>query len=145
MKKLLMAATLAVAMVSCKSPIPPVSTNDAVGRQIARVVARHDAYVQADAKLTPEDVAVCLGQSSLVVSIIGDGTVGVSSEVLGPVLMPVLDRHDGYVAADPLLDALTRDTYLASSSGLRRLVGLDLDTSMDDPIVPETVEPLAQK
>lgn len=119
MKNLLL--SLSLLLCACASaPIDLVQTDGAIGRQIERVLARHDAYVGADAALAPEVRAADLAQSDGVRSLAMLGEV--RRAALGASLAPVEDRHDAYVRADGSLEPLESETYLASTDQLRRLL-----------------------
>lgn len=124
MKTLLL--SLCLLLGACASNPPDLlSTDGALGRQVERVVNRHDDYVLDDALLSQTEADVALAQSAALESLIG--LPDVSRGSLQRALAPVADRHDSYVRADAALDDLERDTYLASTDGLRRLSGLGLD------------------
>jgi hypothetical protein len=111
---------LSLALCACVSaPVDLVKTDGAIGRQIDRVLTRHDLYVQTD----PAAPAGALAESDAVRSLAMLGEVRRAS--LGAAFAPVADRHDGYVRADPTLDELELETYLASTSQLRRLLLVD--------------------
>jgi hypothetical protein len=123
---LTLAATLAggatLTVVSCISaPIDLVPTDGAIGRQVERVLVRHDAYVDADLSIGADSASLAKVQSNAVRSLALLGQVRRSA--LGLALSPVVERHDAYVAADLTLDDLERATYLASSEQLQRLLG----------------------
>jgi hypothetical protein len=91
-----------------------------LGRQVSRVLNRHDAYVAADADLDEGQVALFMGQSGVARALsllpeVGRGPLRVALE-------PIEGRHDAYVRADPGLDDDERATYLASTEQLGRLL-----------------------
>ena len=111
---LTLALTLTATLTSCVStPVDIIPTDGAIGRQIERVVARHDTYT-AD--------PVELAQSAAVRSLSFLGSARRSA--LAAAFAPVADRHDRFVLEDATLEQLEVDTYMASTEGLRRLLGL---------------------
>lgn len=124
MKNLILSALAATLLsVSCVAPAGHVMlpVSGPLMRQVTRVVERHDAYVTADGSLSAEVRGEYITQSQGAVQLMLS-MPEVPANMLAPRLAPVLDRHDSYVDADMSLDALVRDTYLASSSGLRSLL-----------------------
>lgn len=119
MKRLLTCALLALAPACAMTP-EMLPTDGPLGRQVARVVERHDAYVAADASLDEATRAAYLDESATAVGL--TGLPEVRADVLDAVLTPVMDRHDAYVLADGSLDALESGTYLGSTAGLRSLL-----------------------
>lgn len=110
--------TLTCTLTSCLAvPVDTLATDEALGRQIQRVIDRHDAYVAGS--LHSERAAA---ESAALDALLW--LPAVPRAALRVALEPVADRHDAYVAGDPALDDLERATYLASTDGLRRLVGL---------------------
>ena len=112
---------LSLTLGACISaPIDTVKTDGAMGRQLDRVLVRHDAYVQSDAALSPVEVEADLAQSDGVrsLSMLGE----VRRAALAAALAPVVDRHDSYVRDDLTLEQLEVDTYLASTESLRRVL-----------------------
>lgn len=124
MKNLILSACMTMALaVSCVAPAGPVMlpVSGPLMRQVTRVVERHDAYVMVDGSLSAEARGEYISQSRGAVELMLS-MQEVPADLLAPRLAPVLDRHDSYVGADMSLDPLMRDTYLASSSGLRSLM-----------------------
>jgi len=114
--------TFLVGLFSCASTRPDaLSTDGALGRQVQRVVDRHDGYVLDDGSLEPAQSDAALAESAALEAIVGLPEVLRAS--LRSALAPVAARHDSYVRADEGLDELERETYLASTDGLRRLAG----------------------
>jgi len=112
---------LSLTLGACISaPIDTVPTDGAMGRQLERVLSRHDAYVQADAALPPAEAELDLAQSAGVRSLAMLGEV--RRGALAAALAPVADRHDAYVKDDLTLEQLEVDTYLASTESLRRVL-----------------------
>ena len=119
MKTSLIALSLTL-LGACATARPDLVRTDGVaGRQIERVLTRHDDYVLGDAEIAPLAAEEALAQSDAVRSLVLLGEV--SPRSLGAVLSPVANRHDDYVRADPELDVVARETYLASTEQLRRL------------------------
>lgn len=122
--KLLLTLALALSLGSCVSAPPDLlSTDGALGRQVQRIVSRHDDYVLGDEALDGAAADAALAQSAALEALIGLPDVARVS--LGSALAPVAARHDAYVSADPSLDDLEREQFLATSSGLRRLANLE--------------------
>ena len=119
MIRILLALVLLCACVSTR--VDTLKTDGAIGRQIDRVLTRHDVYVEADLSLAPLEADAALAQSDGVRSLAMLGEV--RRFALRNALWPVSGRHDDYVRADLGLDELERETYLASSEQLRRLLG----------------------
>lgn len=63
---------------------------------------------------------------------------GINPHALQGTLPKVLDRHDAYVIADPTLDEISKETYLASTAKLRDVLAAALKASGEaaGPIVP---------
>jgi len=121
--KLLLALALTLSFGSCVSTPPDMlATDGALGRQVQRVIARHDDYVLADGALDLRVADEALAQSAALEALVGLPAIARSS--LGAALAPVAGRHDAYVRADPQLDELERETFLASTDGLLRLANL---------------------
>jgi hypothetical protein len=122
MRTLLLPILLCLSLGSCVALKPDVlPTDGALGRQVQRVVQRHDDYVLGDLSLDRAASDAALGESAALQVLVG--LPEVSRSVFRSVLAPVASRHDAYVRADPSLDDLERETYLASTDGLRRLAG----------------------
>lgn len=118
---LLLAATLLLCLTSCVSSGSPdlLKTEGALGRQIQRVVDRHDDYVLADEDIGDILFAEATSQSAELEVLAHLPTV--SRSALRGALQPVAERHDAYVRQDPVLDELERETYLATTEVLMRL------------------------
>ena len=115
--------SLVLTLTSCMALSPEtLPTDGPLGRQIQRVLSRHDSYVLGDLALADAAQEVALAQSAALDAIAG--LPEVSRTALQVALEPVADRHDGYVRADSALDDLERQTYLGSTDSLRRLVAL---------------------
>lgn len=110
-------------VASCAAPAAPVMlpTEGPLMRQVTRVVERHNTYVTADMLLSESVREMQISDAQSVVQLMLS-MPQVPADLLAPRLSPVLDRHDSYVDADFALEPLMRDTYLASSSGLRSLL-----------------------
>lgn len=127
MKRLLTFALSAVlsftiCTAACVSTPPDMlATDGAVGRQIARVVARHDDYVLADLDIAPEAQQSYLASSKVLEALAG--LPAVSRSGLRRAVEPVARVHDEYVRTDPTLDLDLQATYLASTDQLLRLAG----------------------
>jgi len=122
MKTALIALLLTFSLGSCVDLKPDVlPTDGALGRQVERVVHRHDDYVLADLSLSQAESEADLAQSAGLQALVG--LPEVSRAAFRAAFLPVADRHDGYVRSDSVLDSLERETYLASTDGLRRLAG----------------------
>ena len=63
---------------------------------------------------------------------------GINPHALQGTLPKVLDRHDAYVVADPTLDELSKETYLASTAKLRDVLAAALKASSEaaGPLLP---------
>jgi hypothetical protein len=95
-----------LALVSCVAT-QELTFDGSVESIALSVLGRHDAYFASD--------EAALADSAMVRLLIP------SADVI-PFLLPCLDRHDAAVRADESLDALARDTYLASSARLREYI-----------------------
>lgn len=122
-----------VLLAGCMAPGPvELETFGATGRQVTRVLERHDAYVHAELlqlnrfsqaqtmEPQPDHLMRALTESDQVRGLMDAPTV--LAPVLASVLEPVMDRHDAYVQADATLDDLERPSYLGTTAGLRRLL-----------------------
>lgn len=85
---------------------------------VESVVKRHDAYVAADAALTPAQKTAATAESATALGLFDAEQV--PAHPAGQVLVPVLDRHDAYVQADATLPASVKSVALFSSSNIRR-------------------------
>lgn len=122
MKNILLSLALAFSLGSCVSTAPDtLATDGPLGRQVHRVVERHDNYVLADSLISQPQADAFLARSAALEALVG--LPEVSRAALKDALLPVADVHDAYVRADAGLDALEQETYLASTEGLRRLAG----------------------
>ncbi len=118
----LISIALSFLLCSCISvPVDMIRTDGAIGRQLERVLSRHDAYVGGDVLLEEGVRAEELAESDAVRSLCILGEV--RRAALGAAFAPVSARHDWYVLNDLTLEELAVDTYLASSEQLRRLLG----------------------
>ncbi|MBI1383057.1 MAG: hypothetical protein GC161_18455 [Planctomycetaceae bacterium] len=63
---------------------------------------------------------------------------GINPHALTPTLPKILDRHDMYVMADPTLDELSKETYLASAAKMRAVLAAALKASVAaaGPLLP---------
>ena len=115
--------TLALLLGACASSAPDLlQTDGPLGRQVSRVLDRHDGYVIGDISLGAAVAEAALAQSDVVRELAA--LPEVSRGALGAAAAPVLDRHDGYVRSDAGLDADESATYLATTDQLRRLLHL---------------------
>lgn len=113
---------LSLTLCSCVSLAPDtVQTDGALGRQVARVIERHDSYVLGDEALTQAQADAALADSAALELLVG--LPEVSRSALRGALAPVAARHDSYVRADASLEADERAQYLATTDVLRRLAG----------------------
>lgn len=118
LKRLLM--TFApLALVACASAPYMVETKGAFQRTTARVIERHDAYVQADESLDNAAEAEALIESAELSALVQIPSV--SASILADAFEPVASRHDAYVNALEL-DVFVRDVYLEDSERLRSLL-----------------------
>lgn len=119
MKTLLL--SLPLILGACASP-RALPTAGPLRNSVERVLARHDAYVQADPSLSPVSRSTYLADSAWVEAMMA------LPEVDGPLLFealePVMVRHDVYVSTDLSLSPLERDIYLESTARLRSLLAL---------------------
>lgn len=111
---------LCLTLCACVASPAVLRNSGALGRQVHRVVLRHDAYVRADAALPLDKAEADLKQSAALDALAS--LPEVSLPALGEALTPVATRHDAYVSADASLDQLERETYLGSTQGLRDLI-----------------------
>ena len=109
-----------LALAACMSTPEIVATEGALGRQVDRVVERHNAYVVADEDM-PELEAINAMADAQRAAELAD-MPEVNLVVLGEALDPVMIRHDSYVQSDPELDELERGVYLGSTAALRNLL-----------------------
>jgi len=98
-----------------------VEMSAAFVRNTERVADRHDIYVMQDDSMDVDAQDAALLESAEMRAMVGS-RVEVSGHALEAAMLPVLDRHDAYVYADPTLDALERDIYVGSSGGLKRVI-----------------------
>lgn len=116
-------AVAVLSLAGCMAPGPVmIPTEGALTRQVERIVLRHDAYVQADARLVEQERSAYLAQSGDALALVQGMPQGVPAQLLYSKLTPVLARHDGYVRVDLSLDPLDGESYLASSEGLKSLM-----------------------
>lgn len=121
MKQILIALALTFSLGSCISVQPDtLATDGPLGRQVQRLVSRHDDYVLGDDTLPGTATDAALAESAGLEALMGFPSVARTS--LAAALEPVASRHDAYVRADPVLDELEREMFLATSDGLLRLV-----------------------
>lgn len=114
-------ACLTLTLAACISaPIDTVKVEGALERQIERVLARHDTYVIADEALSAELAEVALVESDGVRDLAA--LPEVRRDSLGAALRPVSARHDAYVNADATLEDIERETFLAATEQLGRLL-----------------------
>ena len=119
MRRLLVLAPLACVAV----PVDMVQTDGALGRQVERMLQRHDSYVLDDVSLAPEAADEALEQAGAVKALMA--LPEVRRAALRGAVLPVADRHDAYVRADVALDQLEVETYLGSTDSLRRFLAVE--------------------
>lgn len=118
MKSLLLSLTLA--LTACASTPDLVPTDGAIGRQLERVLSRHDSYVIGDPGLEAANATLFLAEADAVRSLAMFGEV--RRDALRGAFAPVASRHDAYVSRDATLDDLRRSTYLAATEQIGRLL-----------------------
>lgn len=119
---LLLLALLPLSLTGACIALAPstVPTDGAMGRQIDRLVERHDEYVLGDVILDPAAIEAALAESRDLRALASLGSVERST--LRASVAPVAARHDVYVQADASLDAEQRATYLATTAQLARVL-----------------------
>jgi hypothetical protein len=120
MKKLLCGLAVAVlTFASCVGTSTGYS-RDNVRPAIQIVTARHDAYVEADATLTPDQVIAYEHESFKAAALLAYDTIPV--EAFAAAMPPVLDRVDTYIRNDASLTAPQQAQRLRTSQLLRDLM-----------------------
>lgn len=127
MKQLFLSAMCALSLAACVSAPYMVETEGAFQRTTARVIERHDAYVQADESLDDAAEAAALAESAELSVLVQ--LPSVSGSILADALEPVADRHDAYVNAQET-DVLVRDIYLEDT---KRLLSLLAEAASHEP------------
>lgn len=120
MKNLLCALALTLA-ASCSLLGTSTGYNrDNIRDSIEVTVNRHDAYVEADPKLSLSEKVAYEHESFVVLSLLQFDPVPAAE--LNAALPPVLDRTDAYISADTTLTAPEQVQRLRTSELLRKLI-----------------------
>jgi|GEM_PF-5759098 hypothetical protein len=114
----LLAFASVLLLSSCAAPL--INT-EALKASAFPMIARHDAYVQEDATVSPEEVMSFIAESSFVHTLI-DQNEKVSRETFGKYGWAVTLRHDEYVEVDGELSAFERAAYLRTTKILRQIM-----------------------
>lgn len=127
MKNLLLGLTaiLTLSIGSCTilakpADMIPAGPGSAIEAVTGFVVARHDAYVEADQDLGADDRALCLLESAYAMDL--TQAPRIRYDVAHSAYDTVVDRHDAYVRADTDLDSLEVESYLSSTERLRSII-----------------------
>ncbi len=114
------------ALSSCGA-VGTVPNTDDLQELVQALVARHDAYVEADGALEPEDRDAFLSASGGLLRAVAFGPAEIPAEELFGPVQAVGARHDAYVeaaaAAGELTDLKAR-TYLRSTQALHLLLAV---------------------